>query len=112
MKIAPSYPVFAVTFAAVFAVVYLLAVDYQWSLFTYGPATGEFGLLRQPATAGPTMYWYGWIATAAIAAGAVGALASLTPEKLARRFWPGWAWAVPIAVMCGFAYLLSDNFLR
>lgn len=112
MRIAPSYPVFTATFAAVFSVVYFFAVENNWALFSYAPATGTFAPLATPAAAGPTMYWYGWIATAAIAGGTVAALASLLPESIAKRIWPGWSWAVPIAVLVAFAYLLSGYFLR
>ena len=112
MRIAPSYPVFTVIFAAVFSVVYVFAVEYNWALFSYAPATGTFAPLATPAAAGPTMYWYGWIATAASAAGAVAAIASFLPETLAKRVWPGLSWAVPVAVLIAFGYLLSGYFLR
>jgi len=112
MRIAPSYPVFTVIFAAAFSVVYVLAVQNNWALFSYAPATGTFAPLATPAAAGPTMYWYGWIATAAIAAGAVAGLASLLPERITKWVWPGWSWVVPIAVLIAFGYLLSDYFLR
>jgi hypothetical protein len=112
MRIAPSYPVFTVTFAAVFSVVYVLAVEYNWALFSYAPATGTWAPLATPAPAGPTMYWYGWITTAAIIAGATAALASLLPESIAKWVWSGWSWAVPIAVLIAFGYLLSGYFLR
>ncbi|MBV8754507.1 MAG: hypothetical protein JO328_16720 [Hyphomicrobiales bacterium] len=112
MRVSPSYAVFTVTFAAVFSLVYVLAVEKNWALFSYAPATGTFAPLTTPAAAGPTMYWYGWIATAAIVAGAVAAVASLLPERLAKFVWPGFAWAVPVAVLIAFGYLLSGYFLR
>jgi hypothetical protein len=112
MRIAPSYPVFTVTFAAVFSVVYVLAVENNWALFSYAPATGAWAPLVTPAAAGPTMYWYGWIATAAIVAGAVAAVASLLPESIAIWVWPGLSWAVPVVVLIAFGYLLSGYFLR
>lgn len=112
MRIAPSYAVFTVTFAAVFSVVYVLAVENNWALFSYAPATGTFAPLVTPAAAGPTMYWYGWIATAAIVAALVAVLVSLVPESLAKRVWPGLSWAVPVAVLIAFGYLLRGYFLR
>jgi hypothetical protein len=112
MRRSPSYAVFTVAFAAVFSVVYVFAVEYNWALFSYAPATGAFAPLTTPAAAGPTMYWYGWIATAAIAAGAVAAVASLLPESLAKWAWPGLSWAVPVAVLIAFGYLLRGYFLR
>jgi len=112
MKISPSYAVFAITFAAAFSVAYVFAVEYNWALFTYAPATGTFAPLVTPAAVGPAMYWYGWIATAAIAAAPIAALASLVPESVAKRIWPGWSWAIPIAVLFAFGYLLRGYFLR
>jgi hypothetical protein len=113
MKIAPSFSAFTATFAAAFSVLYVLAVEYNWALFTYAPATGEFAPLRTPAAAGgPTLYWYGWMATAAIGAGVVAALASLLPESMAKRVWSGLSWAVPVAVLLAFAYLLRGYFQR
>jgi hypothetical protein len=112
MRLSPSHAVFTVTFAAAFSVVYVLAVENNWALFSYAPATGVFAPLATPAAAGPTMYWYGWIATAAIAAGVIAAVASLVPESLARWVWPGLSWAVPVAVLIVFGYLLSGYFLR
>jgi hypothetical protein len=112
MKITPSFPVFVVTFTAAFSIIYVLAVDYNWALFTYAPATGKFGPFLTPATGGPTMYWYGWISTAAIGAGAIAAIASLVPEAAAKRVWSGWSWVVPIGVLIAFAYLLSGYFMR
>jgi hypothetical protein len=112
MRIPLSPAVFTVTFAAVFAVVYVLAVENNWALFSYAPATGQFTPLVTTTTTGPTMYWYGWIATAAIAAGAVAALVSLVPESFAKWVWSGWSWAIPIAVLVAFGYLLRGYFLR
>jgi hypothetical protein len=112
MRIPLSSGVFTVTFAGVFSVVYVLAVENNWALFSYAPATGTFTPLVTTATIGPTMYWYGWIATAAIVAGAVAALVSLAPESLAKWVWPGWSWAIPIVVLVAFGYLLRGYFLR
>jgi hypothetical protein len=112
MRPSPSYAVFTVTFAAVFSVVYVLAVENNWALFSYAPATGTFTPLVTAAATGPTVYWYGWIATAAIAAGAVAGPASFVPELVAKWVWPGLSWAIPIAVLVAFGYLLRGYFLR
>ena len=34
---------FAIAFAPAYALIYALAVFNNWALFTYAPATGEFG---------------------------------------------------------------------
>ena len=110
---APSrFGVFAVTFAAAYAVLYLLAVNQNWALFTYHPATNTFALLTGKAPAGPSMYWYGWMTTAALGAGLFAALLSLLPQGITRHIWPCLAWAVPLGVMVAFGFLLKGYFLR
>jgi hypothetical protein len=106
------FPIFAVTFAAVYAVVYYFAVDYNWALFSYGPAVGQWTLLTHPAAAGPTMYWYGWIATSAVAGTAAGLVACVLPEQIGRRIWYGFAWLVPLCSMAAIGYLLSGYLTR
>jgi len=106
------FPSFAVTFAAVYAAVYYFAVDYNWALFSYGPAVGEWTLFTHPASAGPTMYWYGWIATSALAGAFAGLVVCLLPMSATRRLWSGLAWLVPVCAMAAFAYLLSGYWTR
>jgi hypothetical protein len=103
---------FVVTFAAVFALVYYFAVAYNWALFSYGPAIGQWMLFTQAAAAGPTMYWYGWIATAVLAAAGAAALVAILPQRLTRWLWPGFAWFVPLGSIVAFAHLLSNYFTR
>jgi hypothetical protein len=112
MSNSSRFPVFAVTFAAVYAVVYYLAVYYNWALFGYGPATGQWMLLTRPASDGPTMYWYGWMATAAIAGALAGLIACYLPGNPARRLWPGLAWLVPVCSIAAIAHMLGGYFTR
>jgi hypothetical protein len=112
MNTRSRFGVFAVTFAAVYAAVYYFAVDYNWALFSYGPAVGKWTLFTRPASAGPTMFWYGWIATAASAGAAVGLVVCLLPENLGARIWSGFAWLVPVCSIAGIAYLLSGYLTR
>jgi hypothetical protein len=107
-----SFRVFATVFALVFSVVYVIAVEKNFALFTYHPALGEWGSGVQQPQDGPAMYWYGWLATSGIVALMAGGLAALLPEKLARRLWSGWTWAVPVVVMIAFCYILRNYFLR
>lgn len=105
------FPVFAVTFAAVYAAVYYFAVANNWALFSYGPAVGEWTVLNHPASDGPTMFWYGWIATAALAGAAAGLIVCLLPP-VGRWLWSGLAWLVPVGAIVAMAHLLSGYFIR
>jgi hypothetical protein len=107
-----QFQAFATVFAVVFAIVYVIAVDRNYALFTYHPITYTFGLWVQPPGDGPAMYWFGWMATSALAGGVAGLLASLLPQGVTRRLWSGWSWLVPLCVIVAFGYLLSDYFLR
>jgi hypothetical protein len=97
-------------FAAAFAVIYVLAVQYNWALFTYHPKIYEWQWLAQPAKNGPPMYWYGWLVTSVLGAGAV----SLVSWPLTRRgpalLWLGWI--VPIVIVVIFVYLFRGFFIR
>ena len=112
MTTARQFPIFAVVFAIVYAGVYLIAVERNYALFTYHPAIEEFGFLVEPPREGPAMYWYGWIATAAIVALVAGLIACMVPQQMAKRLWSGWSWAVPVAAMFAFGYLLRGFFMR
>jgi hypothetical protein len=106
------FATFAILFPVLYAVAYVIAVENNYALFTYHPALGEFGFLVERPKDGPAMYWYGWMATAGIVAFVAAAIASFIPERAAQRLWPGFSWAVPIAVMVVFSYLLSGFFMR
>ena len=82
------FPIFAAAFAIFFAL---------WFL----QVAGKSGL---------PMYWYGWLGTSFLAASAI----SLAALPLTRRWQPPlWiGWAVPLAVMAVFVYLLRSFFLR
>ena len=104
--------VFSTVFAAAYAVAYFAAVDNNYALFTYHPAVAAFGWGVQPPKDGPAMYWYGWLATAAIAALVLATIASVIPRRAAERLAPGLAWLIPLAVLVAFAWLLRGFFLR
>lgn len=106
--------VFAVVFTVVFAAMYLVAVWKNYALFTYDAAAGRFapGVQRLAEGEGVAMYWYGWMATAGLAALASGLAAFFVPERLARKLWSGWSWLVPLCVVLVFSYLLRNYFLR
>lgn len=103
---------FGIVFSVVFAIVYVIAVEKNLALVTYHPALGEFGMGVQAPQDGPAMYWYGWLATSAIAAFAAALVAAWLPENMTKRLWPALAWLVPVVVMAAFCYLLRSYFLR
>jgi hypothetical protein len=105
------YP-FVVVFPVVYSISYLIAVEYNYALFTYHPAIEEFGALVQPPRDGPAMYWYGWMATAALVALFAAMIATFIPERSVRQLWAGWSWTIPIASMVAFGYILKGFFLR
>ena len=112
MKSSQRFEVFATVFAVVFTIVYVIALEKNYALFTYHPAIYEFDLWTQPPREGPAMYWYGWLATSALAAGAAGLLACLLPQGLTRRLWSGWSWLAPLVAIAVLGWLLHDFFLR
>lgn len=107
-----SLPMFVIVFAAAYAIFYVIAVEYNLALFTYHPVTEEFNFLVKPATDGPAMYWYGWMATSALGALAASLLVAWFPKVSANRLWPGCSWSVPLAVMFVFVYILRRYFTR
>lgn len=104
------FRVFVIVFAAAYAVAYYVVLRNNWPLFSYGPAVGEWTLFNHAASDGPTMYWYGWTVTSAIAAAVLGLIAALLPEGFGRRLWSCLAWAVPAAMMAAIIYLLGGYF--
>jgi hypothetical protein len=110
LRSSPRFRVFAITFAAVYAVAYYVVLRNNWPLFSYGPAVGEWTLFNHAASDGPTMYWYGWIATSAITAAVLGLIAAFLPEGFGRRLWSCPAWAVPACMMAAIIYLLGGYF--
>lgn len=107
-----SFAVFVIAFAAAYAVLYVIAIEYNLALFTYHPASEEFHWLVKPAADQPAMYWYGWMATSALGAFAFALIAAALPAVWTARIWPGWSWAVPLAVMAVFGYILRGYFIR
>lgn len=104
---------FVFAFGAAFALFYAIAHARGLALFTVYPSQGIvlFGMHRSRDVADPVldflapeMYWYGWTASAAIGALAVGVVAALLPARLCW-FWAWCAWVVPAAAMIACVYL-------
>jgi hypothetical protein len=87
-----------IAFAYVGAIGYMLAVTFNWPVFAYYPLLNHFDLdPKLPAkTSGPSMLYYGWIATSAIA-GLL--LAFAVPKGVAARIPTAFAWIVPLLLV-------------
>lgn len=111
MTIHRSFPVFATVFAVVYAVVYVVAIEQNYALITYHPVLNQFGPWVEPPRAELAMYWYGWMATAAIAALVIGVMAVFIPDRVTQRLWSGWSWVIPVAVMLVVSYIHRGYFI-
>jgi hypothetical protein len=112
MKPSRPFEIFAIVFAMVFALVYVVAVEQNYALFTYHPLTYSLGWGVQAPADGPAMYWFGWLATAALCAAGVALAACRLPATVTGLARPLLAWLVPLGVLIAFCYLLSSYFLR
>jgi hypothetical protein len=89
-------------FTLAFGLTYAAAVAFHYPLFIYYPQADRFSVtdLRDPSL-GPEMFYYGWIATAAIV-GLV--LALVVPKRVADRLPPKLLWLVPFVMFAGGFY--------
>jgi hypothetical protein len=108
VKLARAFPFFS----SAFVICYALSVQFNLALFTYHPQLRQFAFLVEPPKAGPAMYWYGWLATSALGALLVSAIALALPRQPTMRIWSGIVWLVPIGGIIFFFYLLQGYFLR
>jgi hypothetical protein len=102
-----KFRTFAVTFAVVGSLTYLVCLFFNWPLFTFHPATNRFALGWEAARSGegPNMTWYGWTAMALLVGSVVGFLATLLPESMTRKIPLTLVWLVPILAV---PYLVWD----
>ena len=103
-----TFRTFAVVFAIVTPVIYVICEMRNWPLFTYHPATDRFDLGFAPAVRdeGPAMHWYGWTAATLIGATILGALAALLPDRVTRKIPLSLTWIMPLAVVPILIYAL------
>jgi hypothetical protein len=111
MKVTRIFPFFSTAFA----VIYLAAMYNNLALVSYFPRTRQWFFLTVtdlPRSAGPGMYWYGWLATSFLGAAALAALALALPAPWLARLSRPASWAVPIVVILAIIYILRGWFLR
>jgi hypothetical protein len=103
-----AFRTFAVVFAITAPVIYVICEMQNWPLFTYQPATNQFDWFYVPPVRnqGPAMYWYGWIANAAIASGVLSVLAIFLPERVVNRIPLSLVWIVPAIAIPVLIYAL------
>lgn len=101
-----KFKTFAIVFSLVFPVVYVVCEQFNFTLFTYHPATNriEFWYARPRSGEGPTMYWYGWVALALIGSSIAGLLATLLPERAIGKIPLALLWLLPTLAFIPLAY--------
>ena len=100
---------FALVFGICFAILYVVCDMASLPMFTYHPGTDRIdrGFAPPRRDEGPAMYWYGWIATSALGASILGALAALLPDKIRGKIPLALAWVVPIVLLPVLIYSLK-----
>ena len=85
-------------FSIVFGIAYGVCFYFNYALFRYYPQVGELHLFlgEPPQASGPPIFWYGWLATAALVSALI---AVAVPRRWAARMWPGWSWLIPAVVI-------------
>ena len=102
-----KFGTFAITFAVVGSLTYLICLFFNWPLFTFHPAMNrlEWGWGPGRSGEGPAMYWYGWTATTLVAGAVVSFLATLLPESTTKKIPLILVWLLPILAV---PYLIWD----
>lgn len=113
-----TYRRFVLAYGAAFALFYAVAHARGLALFTVYPSQAIvlLGTHRSRDIADPVldflapeMYWFGWIASAAIGALVIGLIAALLPGRLCA-FWAWCVWVVPPLAMLVCVYLTMPWF--
>ena len=100
---------FLTMFSAAFSIIYAIAVAANLAAITYHPKTDKWGWLTQEASNGPAMHWYGWLITALVGALIVSVVSLPLTQRRQPPAWIGWA--VPLATMVVFLYMLRSFFI-
>jgi hypothetical protein len=101
------FKTFAITFAIVGPVIYMICLQMNWPLFTFHPATNRIAWGWEAARSGegPNMTWYGWTAMTLLVGTVVSFLATFLPESVTRRLPLILVWLLPILAI---PYLIYD----
>ena len=103
-----AFRTFAVVFAIAAPVIYIVCEMRNWPLFTYHPGTNRWDWFYSPAVRneGPAMHWYGWTANMLIGSAVLGVLATMLPERIARKIPLSLVWILPVAAVPVLIYAL------
>ena len=99
-------------FSAVFAPLYALAMYFNIAMFVYYPAVNQLHWHDRPDLPQPAMYWYGWIAYAALGAAIVACILAFLPRRWIARVAPRLSWAAPLLSMLFILYVIRDWFIH
>ncbi len=105
----PRFGIFALVFGIAALLLYVASDLARLPLFTFHPGTGriDFGWVPARRDEGPAMYWYGWLATSALGAAALGLIAAALPSRLTRRLPMALSWIVPLLLLPVLIYSLK-----
>ena len=109
-----KFGTFAITFAIVCPVIYLICLFWNLPIVTYHPAVNRLDLGWTPARSGegPAMYWYGWTLTVILGGTILGYLATMLPESVTRKIPTVLVWVLPILAIPFFVYSLREFWLH
>ncbi len=104
------FKTFAIAFAIVGPVIYLICLFFNWPLFTFHPATNRIAWGWEAARSGegPNMTWYGWTAMTLLVGSIVSFLATLLPENVTRRLPLVLTWLIPFLAIPFLAWDLRQ----
>jgi hypothetical protein len=99
---------FVTTFSISGPVVYCLVQYFNYPLFTFHPATNRivWGYEAARSGEGPNMLWYGWSVTTILIAAALGIIAMMLPDRIARKIPLSLVWILPILAIPYVVYSL------
>jgi hypothetical protein len=99
---------FVTTFSISGPVVYCLIQYFNYPLFTFHPATNRivWGYEAARSGEGPNMLWYGWSVTTILIAAALGIIAMMLPDRIARKIPLSLVWILPILAIPYVVYSL------
>ena len=108
MSVGRVLPLFSIAFAPLYAA----AMYFNIAMFVYYPQVNELHWHDRPDLPGPAMYWYGWIAYAALGGAIVLGLASFLPARFVDRVALRGAWIAPLASILFILYVIREWFIH